>query len=219
MIARLDAHAVEPVRERLVDDLVDERRLARARHSGDADQLADREVHVDAFEVVHARPWTEKAPVVDPPFGNGNSTRAREELPRDRSGRLLDLPGRPCATTRPPCSPARPHVDEMIGGAHHLLVVLHDKDGVADVAEALERVDQPVVVTLVEADRRLVEDVEDADQLRSDLRRETAAAPRLRRGSKRPGRAADSRHRRCRGTRAARGSPSGCAAMWSSRSG
>ena len=35
-----------------------------------------------------------------------------------------------------------------------------------------KRRDQPVVVALVEADRRLVEDVEDTDELRADLRRE-----------------------------------------------
>ena len=45
-------------------------------------------------------------------------------------------------------------------------------DGVAEVAQPLERADQPVVVALVEPDRRLVEDVEDADELRADLGRE-----------------------------------------------
>ena len=56
--------------------------------------------------------------------------------------------------------------------AHHLLVVLDDEHGVAEVAKPLERRDQPVVVALVEPDRRLVEDVEHADELRADLRRE-----------------------------------------------
>ena len=67
---------------------------------------------------------------------------------------------------------ARAHVDEPVGAAHHLLVVLDDDHGVAEVAEPLERADQPVVVALVEPDRRLVEDVEHADELRADLRRE-----------------------------------------------
>ena len=67
---------------------------------------------------------------------------------------------------------ARPHVDEPVGGAHHLLVVLDDEHGVAEVAQPLERADQPAVVALVQPDRRLVEDVEDADELRADLRRE-----------------------------------------------
>ena len=53
VLARLDAHPVEPVRERLVDDLVHERRLARAGDAGDADELPDRELDVDVLQVVH----------------------------------------------------------------------------------------------------------------------------------------------------------------------
>jgi hypothetical protein len=53
----------------------------------------------------------------------------------------------------------------MVGRSHHLFVVLDDEDGVAEVAQPLERADQLAVVTLMEPDRRLVEDVEDADQL------------------------------------------------------
>ena len=63
--------------------------------------------------------------------------------------------------------------------------MLDDEHRVADVAEPLERVDQLAVVALVEPDRRLVEDVEDADELRADLRRQPqplrlAAGQRLR---------------------------------------
>ncbi len=67
---------------------------------------------------------------------------------------------------------ARAHVDEVVGGAHHLLVVLDDEDGVAEILEPLQRPDQLAVVALVQPDRRLVEDVEDADELRADLGRE-----------------------------------------------
>ena len=67
---------------------------------------------------------------------------------------------------------AGPHVDEPVGRSHHLLVVLHHEHGVAEVAQTLERADQPAVVPLVEADRGLVEDVEDAHELRADLRRQ-----------------------------------------------
>ncbi len=57
----------------------------------------------------------------------------------------------------------------IIGGPDGLLVVLDDDDGVALVAEAAEERDQAAVVPLVEPDRRLVEDVEDAPQPRPDL--------------------------------------------------
>ena len=46
------------------------------------------------------------------------------------------------------------------------------EDGVAERLEPLGRPDQLVVVALVQADRGLVEDVEDADELGADLRRQ-----------------------------------------------
>ena len=64
---------------------------------------------------------------------------------------------------------AGPHVDDVIGGADRVLVMLDDEHGVAEVAQALEGDQQPVVVALVEADRRFVEDVEDAGQAGADL--------------------------------------------------
>ena len=52
VLAGLHAHAVQPVRERLEDDLVHERRLAGARDARDGDELADRELDVDPLQVV-----------------------------------------------------------------------------------------------------------------------------------------------------------------------
>ncbi len=67
------------------------------------------------------------------------------------------------------------HVDDVVGRADHVLVVLDDEHRVAEVAQVLQRVDQPVVVALVQADRRLVEHVHDAGQARADLRCEPDA--------------------------------------------
>ena len=67
---------------------------------------------------------------------------------------------------------AGPEVDQVVGGAHRPLVVLDDDHRVAEVAEPLERPDQLRVVALVQPDRGLVEDVEDADQAGADLGRE-----------------------------------------------
>ena len=53
--------------------------------------------------------------------------------------------------------------------------MLDDEDGVAEVAQVLERGDQPLVVALVQADGRLVEHVEHAAQARADLRGEADA--------------------------------------------
>ena len=67
---------------------------------------------------------------------------------------------------------AGPDVDDPVGDPDGVLVVLDDDQGVAEVLEPDQGLDQPVVVALVEADRRLVEDVEDADQAGADLGRE-----------------------------------------------
>jgi hypothetical protein len=53
--------------------------------------------------------------------------------------------------------------------------MLDDEHGVAEIAQALEGDEQAVVVALVEADRGLVEDVEDAGQAGADLAGEADA--------------------------------------------
>src|SRR5436853_312611 len=87
------------------------------------------------------------------------------------------------------CSPglarARAHRQEPGGRADHLRVALAPGRGAGEVAQAVGRLDQLPVVPRVEAGRRLVEDVEHADVLRTDLRREPeplclAAGKRLR---------------------------------------
>ena len=87
-------------------------------------------------------------------------------------------------------SGARTHVDEVVGLAHRLFVVLDDDHGVAEIAQLPQRREETRVVALVESDRRLVEDVEHAHQAGSDLRRQSnalrlAARERLRRAAER----------------------------------
>ena len=67
------------------------------------------------------------------------------------------------------------HVDDVVGGEDGLAIVLDDDDGVAEVAQAGLRLDEARVVARVEADARLVEHVEDADERRADLRGEADA--------------------------------------------
>src|SRR5258708_3360996 len=63
----------------------------------------------------------------------------------------------------------------MIGFEHRLAIVLDHQHGVAEFLEALERCKQALIVALMKSDRRLVEDVEHADEARADLRGETDA--------------------------------------------
>ena len=64
----------------------------------------------------------------------------------------------------------RAHVHHEVGRTDGVLVVLHHHDRVAQVAQVTQRGDEAVVVSLVKADARLVEDVEHAHEAGADLR-------------------------------------------------
>ena len=99
-------------------------------------------------------------------------------------------------------------VDDVIGAANGFFVVLDDQNGVAQVAQGFESVEQATVVARVQADGRLVENVENAAQARADLRGQ-ADALRLAAGKRGGGRdrASGSRGRRRAGNRCARQFP------------
>ena len=89
--------------------------------------------------------------------------------------------------------------------------MLDDDDGVAEIAQPRERRQQRAVVALVQADRRLVEHVEHAGQVRADLRRQPDALPfaaRQRRGAAAERQVADADV--VAGSAGGRGSRAGC---------
>ena len=60
-------------------------------------------------------------------------------------------------------------VDDVVGRRDRQFVVLDDDQRVSHVSQPDQRLDEPVVVALVQADRRLVQDVEHADEAAPDL--------------------------------------------------
>ncbi len=79
------------------------------------------------------------------------------------SGQAMICSGVPCATTWPPSSSgAGAKVEDIVGVADGVFIVLDDEDGVAEVAELFEGLDEAVVVALMKADGGLVEHVEHA---------------------------------------------------------
>ena len=99
--------SVQPVGDRLVEHLVDQRRLARARHPGDAAHHAERDLHVDVLEVVlRGALDLDVARRPAPPLGHLDRPRPGQELAGQRSGTRATSSAVPWATTWPPCSPA-----------------------------------------------------------------------------------------------------------------
>ncbi len=69
----------------------------------------------------------------------------------------------------------RAHVDEIVGAADRILVVLDHDHRIAEVAQLREGGEQAVVVALMQADRGLVEHVHHAGQAGADLAGEADA--------------------------------------------
>ena len=169
------ARAVQLAGEGPVEDVRHERRLAAPGHAGDRGERPERHREVDLAEVVLARALhgelleialasllRHRHGPLAAEVGAGDRARLAEDgLERAVGDDLAAELARP-----------GPDVDHPVGRPDRLLVVLDDEHGVAEVAEPGQRRDQLRVVPLVEPDRRLVEDVEDAHQRRPDLGRE-----------------------------------------------
>ena len=158
--------------QRLVDDLVDEAGLAGAGHAGDAGKGAEGDVHIDAPEVVlPAAEDLEAVAVAGPPHGGDrNFLRAGEVLARQGLGAGHDVLQRTLGhhVTAQDAGPGA-DVNDLVCGAHGVLVVLDNDERVAEVPEVLEGIQELVVVPLVQADGRLVEDIEHAHEAGADL--------------------------------------------------
>ena len=164
---------VELSEERLAQDVVHQRALARAAHAGYAREQTERETHVDLLEIVLTRTANrEPAPLRRASLLRHGYLQFSAQIPaRERFWAVqnrLQRPGRDKISAVQP-GPG-PEIDDVVGGANRVLIVLDDDDGVAQIAQALEGVEQPMIVALVQSDARFVENVKHADKSRADLR-------------------------------------------------
>ena len=176
VFARCVGGAMELPGERLLDDVVDERALARARDAGDSHERAERDVDRHVPKVVLARADDAQrlaGPRAARSRGSGSSF-STQILARQRCGVVPNRPrwSRGDDFAAKPAS-ARSEVDNPVGATDGVFVVLDDHHRVAAVTEVLKRVQQLVVVAMVQTDRWLVEDVEDASQAGAKLGRES----------------------------------------------
>ncbi len=169
---------VQMLIERLDQHLVDERRLAAPADAGNARERADRNLDVEPVDVVGLGLLDRKkrarlAAVL----------RNRDELPprKIRAGQATwDLAmissSVPIATMLPPSAPApgpmstTTSASRIVSSSCSMTIsVLPRSRSVLSVAK------QPRVIALMQSDRRFVQDVQHADERRTDLRRQTNA--------------------------------------------
>ena len=169
---------VELARDRLVERVDQQGRLAAAGDAGDAGEQAERNFRGDVFQIMPARAdqLEGAARIERAPLRDRHHLRAGEVLAGERMGRGHDVGGRALGDDVAAMhAGAGADVDHVVGGADRVLVMLDHDHGVAEVAQALERFQEPRIVALVQADRRLVQHIEHAGQPRADLRGEPDA--------------------------------------------
>src|SRR3569833_2411582 len=162
-----------------VERIVHQLRLARARHPGYTGHEAERNINIDAFEIVAAGAADLKLTlgIADPALlGHGDGKLAGEIFAGERRGVVHHCRRRALSYHAAAVhAGAGSHVNHIIGGTDRVLVVFDHDHGVAEAAQVFERVEQALIVALVQADRRLVEHVHHADQAGADLARKTNA--------------------------------------------
>uniref|UniRef100_A0A0N5A4D5 PE-PGRS family protein n=1 Tax=Parastrongyloides trichosuri TaxID=131310 RepID=A0A0N5A4D5_PARTI len=165
---------VQTPRGGLVERLDGEGRLAAARDAGDAGEDADRDLARDVLQII-----ARGARDLQHPLAVDRSAALGRQFDLARAGQVLAGQGvgvghhlgrRALGADRAAVNAGgRTHVDDVVGRHDRLFVVLDHQHRVAEVAQALQGVQQAVVVALVQADRRLVEHVHHADQAGADL--------------------------------------------------
>ena len=139
-----------------------------------ANQLAQRELHIHILQIITlgaTQPQTVSiasrrlagTSMARSPFKYWEVSVCVRSISRGVPGKN-NIPSQPTSF--------RPHINDIIGGEHHILVMLHHNDGVANVTQFLQRVYQALVVALVQADTRLVQNISHSHQTRTDLSRQ-----------------------------------------------
>ncbi len=159
--------------QRAVDHLMDQRRFARAGYAAYHHHHAQRNLHVDILQVMRAR-----AEEFQHVFGIHGAAAPRcpnAQLAAQIAGshgRLALLQqivvGAFIDDVSAVLSGSGPQVEDVVGRLHHLRVVLHHQDRVAQVAQLMQDADEPRRVARVQPDGRLVQHIAGSHQARPE---------------------------------------------------
>ena len=155
--ADLHPHQLRP--QPLEEHLVYKGALSAAGHAGDHRKGAQGELHVDMPEIILRRADDLQNLAVSGTANGGhlNFLLSGQILPRQTVGVSHHLRRSACCHHLTAVNTgAGADVDEVIGGPHGVLVMLHHDETVAQIPEVFQRCQQLIVVPLVQPDGRLV---------------------------------------------------------------
>ena len=172
----------------LVQHVLDERGLARARHPGDAHQPPQRKLHVDVAQIVFAH----AGQADDAPRRHHDRARllvhlgwrrarrhlfrARQVLAGERArigaNRRGRVEGHDLAAA---LARAGAQVEQPVRGQHDLRIVFHDHQRVARIAQAMHHLRHALHVARMQADRGLIQHEQRVHQRGAERRRQVDA--------------------------------------------
>ena len=172
VFARPDLHPVQVGTQPLEENFVHQGGLTRPGHAGDAGEGPQGEGHVDVGQVVFGRSPDHQLVAVAGAagLGDGDGPGTGEVLTGEGvwlGHHVLHGAGGDDFPPVDPCLGA--DVDEVVGCPHGVLVVLHHDEGVAQIPQVLQGLQEHVVVPLVEADGGLVQDIQHPHEGGADL--------------------------------------------------
>ena len=156
----------------LIQYLVDQRAFPGAGNPRYSHEAPQREPHVDIFQVVFRRTDDlQKAAVAGASYlRQRDLLRPGKVLPGNGLLAVYDLLGRAAVHHMPAVyAGAGANIHNVIGRLHRFLVMLHHNDGVAEVPQVFQRLDEPCIIPLVQPDGRLIEDIQHPHQAGADL--------------------------------------------------
>ena len=163
---------MDGIRKRGRNRIGDQGALARSRNTGNDCERTELNLGGNVFEVVSAgaRDLKTAAAGLAALIGHADHPLAGQIGTRHGIGARHDIGRRSCSDHVSAVN-ARTgtHIDHVVGSANCIFVVLDDDNGITDIAQALERLDQALVIALVKADRRLVQNVQNAHEAGADL--------------------------------------------------
>ena len=158
--------AVQHLRQVLVKDFVHQAGFARPRHARHAAKAAQRHFHVNVLEIMLLRAADgQEALRLTAHVGNLDAFFARQVLPGDAVRIALDILHRAFRDDVAAVDArARPDVHNPVRRVHRVLVVLDDNQRVAQVAHFFQGVNELHVVALMQANRRLIQNIQHAHE-------------------------------------------------------
>ena len=170
------ATAAEFLRERAIERIEHQGGFARSRDTGHTHHHAERDCDGDIAQIVFTRAANREPSITELTAArrHRNFDLTREVFAGERCGILHHLTR--CSLSDDIAAMdtgARTHVHQVIGFQHGVAIVFDDQHRVAEFLEPFERTEQALIVALMKPDRRLVKNVEHANEARSDLRRQS----------------------------------------------